>query len=114
MYVNKLPDLATLNERFEIDPSCRSGLRWKINPSGPWACKGDPTGGLNSGGYYQTKVNGTLYYNHRLVWKMTTGNDPVNVIDHIDGDTSNNAFSNLQDITQAQNLRKKAGEVIAA
>ena len=113
MYVNKLPDLATLNERFEIDPSCPSGLRWKINPRGP-AYKGDPTGRPTKQGYYQVFVNGTRYYSHRLVWKMTTGKDPNNVIDHIDEDPSNNDFSNLQDITQAQNLRKKAGEVIAA
>ena len=113
MYINKLPDLATLNERFEIDPSCLSGLRWKINPRGT-AYKGDPTGRPTVTGHYQTKVNGRYYYNHRLIWKMTTGKDPVNVIDHIDGNPSNNNADNLQDITFAQNSRKKAGEVIAA
>jgi len=45
---------------------------------------------------------------------MTTGKDPEGVVDHIDGDWTNDKFSNFQDITQVQNLRKKAGEVVNA
>ena len=45
---------------------------------------------------------------------MVTGNDPKEVIDHIDGDNQHNNFNNYQDITQQQNLKKKPGEIINA
>jgi hypothetical protein len=106
MYKNAkpLPSLVELEKRFEIDPTSSSGLRWKFNPGGPWAKKGDPTGRLNSCGYYQTKVNGVLYLNSRLIWKMVNGKDPEQVIDHIDNNPSNNVISNLRDISQRENV----------
>ena len=109
-----LPSVELLKERFKIDPTTPSGLRWKVNPRGPFAYKGDPTGRCNASSYYQTKVNGEHFLNHRLIWKMVTGNDPKEVIDHIHGLEEGNAFSNFQDITQQQNLSKKAGEIINA
>jgi len=111
---NPLPSIEVLNERFTLDPAVPSGLRLNYNPRGPWAYKGDMAGAQDSGGYWQVRVDGVLYRAHRLIWKMVNGSDPVNVIDHIDGNISNNASSNLQDITQTQNLRKKPGEVINA
>ena len=100
-----LPSVELLKERFEIDPTTPSGLRWKVNPRGPWAYAGDPTGRPIPGtGYYQTKVNGEHFYNSRLIWKMSTGKDPENVIDHIDNNPSNNNISNLRDVTQRENL----------
>jgi len=109
---NKLPSVEILKEKFEIDPSIPSGLRWKVERRGP-KTPGN-SAGRSTQGYYQTRVNGVHFYNSRIIWKMINGNDPENVIDHIDGNPSNNNLSNLQDITQSQNLRKKAGEIINA
>lgn len=43
-------------------------------------------------------------YAHRVVWAIQSGSWP-NVIDHIDGDKTNNRASNLRDVTHSENLR---------
>lgn len=40
---------------------------------------------------------------HRLAWFLHYGKLPKNVIDHIDGNTSNNKVENLRDVTIQQN-----------
>lgn len=43
------------------------------------------------------RLEGRGYLAHRVVWKYMTGEEPPKSIDHIDHDTSNNRWSNLQD-----------------
>jgi hypothetical protein len=40
---------------------------------------------------------------HRLAWYLHYGKLPVNSIDHIDGNPSNNKIDNLRDVTSQQN-----------
>lgn len=42
-------------------------------------------------------------YAHRLAWFIHYGELPVNQLDHIDGDKSNNKINNLRDVTAQQN-----------
>lgn len=66
-------------------------------------------------GYLQLKINYKIYFLHRLAWFYTYKKWPINEIDHIDSNKSNNAINNLQDITHLENMRKrklKAKEVI--
>lgn len=58
------------------------------------------------GGYVQVIIDRIPYLAHRLIWKMMTGNDP-NEVDHMDGDPSNNAWSNLRLATSAENNRNR-------
>jgi hypothetical protein len=99
----KLPSVEVLKERFEIDPSTPSGLRWKVNPPRGWKKAGDVVGSKNGLGRYHTTVNGERFYNSRLIWKMVNGKDPDHVIDHIDNNPLNNNISNLRDVTQREN-----------
>jgi hypothetical protein len=48
----------------------------------------------------------------RVIWKYHKGVEPKGVIDHINGDSTDNRIENLQDITQKQNVNKQAGEII--
>lgn len=46
---------------------------------------------------------GEVYIEHRLIWFMKTGKWPVGDIDHIDHNEANNAWSNLREVTHAEN-----------
>lgn len=42
---------------------------------------------------------------HRLIWLLKTGRWPLEVIDHIDGVTTNNKWVNLRDVSRAENQK---------
>lgn len=59
------------------------------------------------GGYLRTRIDGGFHRLHRLAWLYVTGEWPANDVDHIDGDPTNNAFSNLRDVTRSVNLQNR-------
>ena len=64
---------------------------------------GDMAGTRHKQGYNQIRINGRLYLAHRLAWLYMTGNMPDSLIDHEDGDVSNNAWSNLRASSSLEN-----------
>lgn len=60
-------------------------------------------GALNTKGYVQIRLDGRLYVAHRLAWLYMNGAFPVDQLDHIDGDKTNNALVNLREVTNKQN-----------
>ena len=69
---------------------------------------GKPAGcGDGQYGYLSVRLHDRLYQAHRLIWLHVTGNWPADVIDHIDGNPINNAWSNLRPATRAQNSRNR-------
>lgn len=69
-------------------------------------------GSYNQYGYLIITVFCRKYAAHRLAWLYMHGEFPNGVIDHIDGNKTNNAISNLRVVTQAINVqnRRKAGK----
>lgn len=59
----------------------------------------------NERGYKRGTIQGVPYRNHRVVWALLMGEWPKGVIDHINGDTSDNRIENLRDVSQAENVR---------
>lgn len=60
-------------------------------------------------GYVSITVHGVEVKAHQLAWFMTYGKWPNGLIDHINGDTSDNMIENLRDATHkinAQNQRE--------
>lgn len=55
-------------------------------------------------GYLKTKVNGKKIAVHRLIWFLIYGELP-DVVDHINGDTSDNRIINLRNVDATGNAR---------
>lgn len=74
---------------------------------GMWTAKfaGKEVGEVIRNGYRRFLLDGQRLMNHRVIWCMATGSWPVFVIDHIDGNTCNNAIANLRDVEPVENRR---------
>ena len=55
-------------------------------------------------GYKQGRIDGVAYLAHRVAWAICKGEWPSGVIDHINGDTSDNRIENLRDVSQSENI----------
>ena len=101
-----LPSVDLLREFIDYDP-LTGLLTWKWRDqrhfpkerlSRTWNKQfaGKKVGWLNANGYLATRVNVQNLLVQRIVWKMVTGNEPPEQIDHIDGNRTNNRFENLR------------------
>lgn len=59
--------------------------------------RGKRAGTFNRG-YILVMYKSKFYKAHRLAWLLTHGSWPKEMIDHIDGDPSNNKLNNLRDV----------------
>lgn len=97
----QLPELSILNTMFYI---VNNELFWKISKG---SIKKDNKVGYIQDEYLRVTVNKTSYMIHRIMWKMYTGNEPINIINHKDGNKLNNSFENLEDVNNSTNQRNK-------
>jgi hypothetical protein len=81
-------------------------LTWKVSRGGVRA--GDPAGSPQSKGYEQVRIDGTLYYTHRVAWLIAHGRWPIDQLDHVNGLRTDNRLKNLRECTQAQNNQNRA------
>lgn len=95
-----------LRELVHYDPG--SGVFTRLKITGKVGKVGDIAGSQNPQGRIEFSVDAKKYLAHRLAWLYMTGEWPDHEIDHIDGDPTNNRFTNLRDVphwVNTQNLR---------
>jgi hypothetical protein len=83
--------------------------RFDIKADGLYRKDGTRAGFLRKDGYRVINVSKPKkcqMLEHRAVWLMTHGYLPTE-LDHIDRNKSNNALSNLHEVTRAENNRNK-------
>lgn len=61
---------------------------------------------VGSIGYRQGKLRDKSVYAHRIIWEWMTGNRPE-VVDHINGDRTDNRWVNLRDVSNGENQRNR-------
>lgn len=98
-----LPDAVVLRELFAYDAG--SGLLvWaQVTPRRAKRAAGHVT----PGGYRRVILgdDDDRFMVHRVIWKLVTGQEPPEFIDHIDGNRLNNAWANLRAADAVTNAR---------
>ena len=92
---------------FFIDTMNRTAehscANWNAKHAGNEALTAD------SHGYRHGQILGMRYSAHVVVFALANGHWPVEIVDHRDGDKSNNRPDNLREATAAQNMRNRGG-----
>lgn len=96
-----------LRELLHYDPE--TGV-FTIRVSRGSRAAGEVVGTRNGeGGHLHFRINKRKHYLHRLAFLYMTGALPVHVVDHINGDATDNRWANLRDVPQrvnTQNMRR--------
>ena len=93
-------DRELLIEKLRYDPV--SGVfTWKKGNGK--AAVGSVAGQKSSWGYVRISIGNKKYSAHHLAWLVVYGEWPKKQIDHIDGNKTNNAISNLRLVTASVN-----------
>lgn len=93
-----------LKEVLNYDPDTGVFIwRVRLNNNGP--AIGESAGSVTARGYRLIAVDGRQYRAHRLAWLYAFGTGLEQTFDHRDGDTLNNAITNLRPCSQSENLQ---------
>ncbi|MDU5780733.1 MAG: HNH endonuclease [Pantoea sp.] len=66
--------------------------------------EGQIAGSMTKSGYIRINIGGQSYMVHRLVWLVENNDIPLEDIDHIDRDKTNNKITNLRLASRHQNM----------
>lgn len=101
----KLPPASMLRELLRYIPSTGQ-LFWR-KPPRRWRKPTLEAGCRDRKYYVLIVIDGLRFSAHRIIWKMVTGRDPRNQIDHKNGFTQDNRWKNLRQATARQNARNR-------
>lgn len=109
-----MPDQSVLQELLRYDPASgklywrERAAKWFSDPeqAKKWNAKwvGREALANASGRYKGGSIFGRHYWAHRVIFRIVTGVEPVEV-DHIDGNTLDNRWENLREVDRTRNMR---------
>jgi hypothetical protein len=83
------------------------GFTWRESPTNSKIKKGESAGTVNRG-YLKLKVDGKVYFAHRVAWYLTYDKLPKGEIDHINHIKTDNRICNLRDVSHSENMRNQS------
>ena len=89
-----------LKQVLSYDPET-GDFTWTNNAS--YKCFVGKKAGSPSNEYVAIRYKCKVYKAHRLAWAFVHGDYPTQVIDHINGDKSDNRIINLRDVSRKEN-----------
>lgn len=92
-----IPPVEFLRSRYSYDPA--TGVLTSHHTGKPIRTKRQV--------YFIVRIDKTEFRASRVIWKMMTGNDPSDDIDHDNLDRTDNRFGNLREATRRQNVTNK-------
>lgn len=84
---------------LSLFPDARSGKIWNTRFAGKEALP------VQYIGYHAGLIFGSKVLGHRVVWAIHTGEWPVDEIDHINGDRTDNRIANLRAVSHRENCK---------
>ena len=100
VYANKIPyTQEQLNEMFTYKDGKLFHKNYRDRISAGKNYEGKEAGVFNNSNRCVISLNYTKYLRSRLIYKMLNGNDPVEVIDHINNDCTDDSLENLRAIS---------------
>jgi hypothetical protein len=108
-----LPPLELLRDLFEYE-SDTGLLHYRRTTRNGLRRAGDTAGHPKDNGYLQVMVQKRGLLVHRVAWCLYTGQQPPEVIDHINGKVQDNRWGNLRAATARQNQgnRRQVGQYL--
>ena len=105
---------ASIKDIAEYDESSPTFLRYKVARANGAIPAGTVAGSFDSYGYGQVYIRDRIYKTHRVIYCLVSGKDLDSslIIDHIDGDKSNNNMDNLRLTTLSENTRNIVWESV--
>ena len=103
--VNNAPELTQKYLKSRMHYDRKTGIfKWRISRPG---CVAGKRSGTNASGYCQIEIDGKFYRAGRLACFYMTGSWPECVIDHINGNRSDDRWVNLRSASYQENARNR-------
>lgn len=93
--------------KFLLRYDTASGKFYWRNPNSFRVKPGAQAGCLRKDGYVKIRLDGVNYLAHRLVWLHENGSFPDDMLDHINGDRSDNRIENLREANNSLNQQNR-------
>ena len=110
--IKPLPPTSYLHECLDYEP-LTGRLRWRYRPAEHFPSSAEykrwnaryafqTAGSVETEGYVVIRLAGLKLKAHRVIWKMMTGEDPPDEVDHKDTVRDHNAWDNLRLLVKAK------------